>query len=145
MLDGAEVVCLEKIDGPPGGGQVPLPVGGRLPATCTALGKAILAFADREVWDTVVARPLARLTPYSIVTTHVLSDEMLKVKAQGVAFEHEETRLGVTCVAAPIFQDSRAIAAVSVGARTDESQLPRRVDAVRAAAATITARLRLPA
>ena len=44
VLDGPEIVYLDKIGGP-FGMRIPSRVGGRQPAHCTAAGKALLAFA----------------------------------------------------------------------------------------------------
>ena len=45
VLDGSDVVYLEKIAGGLGA-AIPTRVGGRQPAHCTAVGKALLAFSD---------------------------------------------------------------------------------------------------
>nr|WP_143219701.1 helix-turn-helix domain-containing protein [Actinomadura sp. CNU-125] len=54
VLDGHEIVYLEKIGGP-AGGRVPSRLGGRQPAYCTGAGKAILAFADADRLAEVLA------------------------------------------------------------------------------------------
>jgi DNA-binding IclR family transcriptional regulator len=104
ILDGPDVVYLEKI----GDRAIPTRVGGRQPAHCTAVGKAILAYSDAEV-DLRV-----RKTKYSISTSSQLAAELAKVRAHGVAFEREESTLGFGCVAAPIGDPGEAAAAVSV-------------------------------
>jgi DNA-binding IclR family transcriptional regulator len=107
ILDGADVVYLEKI----GDRTIPTRVGGRQPAHCTAVGKAILAYSDAEV-DLRV-----RKTKYSISTSSQLAAELAKVRAHGVAFEREESMLGFGCVAAAIGdpgEATEAVAAVSV-------------------------------
>ncbi|ORA84811.1 IclR family transcriptional regulator [Mycobacterium malmoense] len=107
VLDGPDVVYLEKI----GDQGIPTRVGGRQPAHCTAVGKAILAHHDAEV-DLQV-----RKTRYSISNSAQLAIELAKVRAHGVAFEREESLLGFGCVAAPIGNPGEAgetVAAVSV-------------------------------
>jgi DNA-binding IclR family transcriptional regulator len=106
VLDGPDVVYLEKI----GDRTFPTRVGGRQPAHCTAVGKAILAYRDEDAEvDLRVGR-----TKYSISTGAQLALELAKVRAHGVAFEREESLLGFGCVAAPIGSPGEAVAAVSV-------------------------------
>ncbi|OMB93535.1 IclR family transcriptional regulator [Mycobacterium colombiense] len=113
VLDGADVVYLEKI-GDQMAGVIPTRVGGRQPAHCTAIGKAILAYEGEDAHRTGQVGPQARLTKYSISTTPQLAAELAKVRAHGVAFEREESLLGFGCVAAPIGGPGEAVAAVSV-------------------------------
>lgn len=109
VLDGPDVVYLEKV-----GDRViallPTRIGSRQPAHCTAVGKAILAFADHDAAVDLQARK----TKYSISSSSQLAAELAKVRAHGVAFEREESVLGFGCVAAPIGNPGEAVAAVSV-------------------------------
>lgn len=112
VLDGSDVVYLEKI-GDRMTNAIPTRVGGRQPAHCTAVGKAILAYRDDQTDINLAARP----TKYSISSAPQLRAELAKVRAHGVAFEREESLLGFGCVAAPIGSPGEAqevIAAVSV-------------------------------
>jgi DNA-binding IclR family transcriptional regulator len=108
VLDGSDVVYLDKI-GDRVVGALPTRVGGRQPAHCSALGKAMLAYSDDAEVNLQV-----RKTRYSITTTSQLAIELAKVRAHGVAFEREESVLGFGCVAAPIGGPGEAVAAVSV-------------------------------
>jgi DNA-binding IclR family transcriptional regulator len=85
-------------------------VGGRQPAHCTAVGKAILAYCDQDAEVDLQVRK----TKYSISSSAQLAVELAKVRAHGVAFEREESLLGFGCVAAPIGGPGEAMAAVSV-------------------------------
>lgn len=106
VLDGPDVVYLEKI----GDQRIPTRVGGRQPAHCTAVGKAILADEHRaDALDFEV-----RKTKYSLASSGQLDAELTKVRAHGVAFDREESLLGFGCVAAPIGNPGEAVAAVSV-------------------------------
>jgi DNA-binding IclR family transcriptional regulator len=109
VLDGPDVVYLEKV-----GGRmiaaIPTRVGGRQPAHCTAVGKAILAYRD----EATAVDLQARKTKYSIASSSQLAVELAKVRAHGIAFEREESLLGYGCVAAPIGGPGDAVAAVSV-------------------------------
>ncbi len=113
VLDGPDVLYLEKITGP-GGCRVPSRVGGRFPATCTALGKALLAFTEPRRAAASLALPLPHLTPYSITAPRVLAEELVRIRRKGVAHDLEEATPGIACTAAPILVDGRPLAAVSV-------------------------------
>ncbi|WP_285031632.1 IclR family transcriptional regulator [Mycolicibacterium sp. lyk4-40-TYG-92] len=108
VLNGPDVVYLEKI-----GDQliaaIPTRIGGRQPAHCTAVGKAILAYSDSAVVDLAKRR-----TRFSVATNAQLDAELDKVRAHGVAVEREESVRGFGCVAAPIGRVGEAVAAVSV-------------------------------
>jgi DNA-binding IclR family transcriptional regulator len=113
VLDGPDVVYLDKI----GDRTIPTRVGGRDPAHCTAVGKAILAYCDQDAFQDARVDLQVRKTKYSISSSSQLAVELAKVRARGVAFEREEAMLGFGCVAAPIGspgEASAAIAAVSV-------------------------------
>jgi DNA-binding IclR family transcriptional regulator len=109
VLDGADVVYLEKV-GDRMIAAIPTRVGGRQPAHCTAVGKAILAYCDEEAEVDLQVRK----TKYSISSSSQLAVELAKVRAHGIAFEREESVSGVGCVAAPIGNPGEAVAAVSV-------------------------------
>lgn len=109
VLDGADVVYLEKI-GDRMTAAIPTRVGGRQPAHCTAVGKAVLAYRQ----DDVEVDLTNRKTRYSIRTAAQLSAELDKVRGRGVSFDREESLAGFGCVAAPIGSPGEAVAAVSV-------------------------------
>ncbi|MCU1374275.1 MAG: hypothetical protein JWO68_1561 [Actinomycetia bacterium] len=112
-LEGNDVLYLEKITGS-AGSRVPTRVGSRMPATCTALGKAMLAFSSSEVLRAALTTPMARVTAYSIVDPRRFLEELKLVRSSQVAYEREEGRLGVSCVAAPVLVDGRPVGAVSL-------------------------------
>ena len=109
ILDGSDVVYLDKV-GDRMSPAIPTRVGGRQPAHCTAIGKAILAYCDQAGEVDLQAR----MTKYSITSSSQMAIELAKVRAHGVAFEREESLLGFGCVAAPIGSPGEAVAAVSV-------------------------------
>jgi IclR family KDG regulon transcriptional repressor len=140
VLEGTEVLYIEKLTGS-AGSRLPTRVGSRMPATCTALGKAMLAFSPTAAVRGALSRPLPRATAYSIVDPARFVDELKSVRASGVAYEREEGRLGVSCVAAPVLVDGFAVAAVSICLCNGGAPSPMQTKFVRAAAADIAARL----
>lgn len=111
VLDQAEVVYLERVTSGPL--RLPTRRGGRKPAHCTALGKALAAFDDEAVHAVVSAR-MPRRTANTITEPLALRSELMRVREAGVAFDRGEVYEGLACVAAPIRSADQVIAAVSV-------------------------------
>lgn len=96
---------------------LPLPsrVGGRLPLSCTGVGKALLAFAGPELLDEVLQTPLPCLTPHSLTDPARVRVEIEQVQVSGLAYETQEAALDVSCIAAPVFAGGgTAVATLSV-------------------------------
>lgn len=113
-------------------------LGGRGYVHATALGKAILAFTSSDVVDELVAQPLRAVTPHTITDPDALRRELASVRRERRAFDIEESRGGLFCVAAPILdRGGRALAAVSVTGATALSQAERFAPVVMATAQSI--------
>jgi DNA-binding IclR family transcriptional regulator len=119
-------------------GPIRLPTrrGGRKPAYCTALGKAIAAYDDDAI-DAVTAAPMPRKTANTITEPVALWTELKRVREDGVAFDRGEAYEELVCVAAPIRCSGRAIAAVSVTGPAGRMRWSVVTEAVRSTAATI--------
>ena len=117
MLEGSDIVYLEKVHHrrtprlPP----VVTGPGVRHPATCSALGKALLAHVPPEVLGEQFREPLPRRTPYSVVEPGRLMRELATVRETGLAHEREEMAIGAVAVAAPVFAHGACVAAISLG------------------------------
>jgi IclR family transcriptional regulator, acetate operon repressor len=101
VLDGTEVVYLEKLTGHRSY-EAPSWVGGRHPAYCTALGKAILSRSPDVVVERVIAAGLPRRTQRSITDPAKFRAELARIREEGVAFDIEEGIPEISCVAAPV-------------------------------------------
>ncbi|RSM82005.1 IclR family transcriptional regulator [Kibdelosporangium aridum] len=135
VLDGAHVLVVEKITG-----HRPMPmldqVGGTIPAHCSGLGRAILAWSDEEAFETVVAAGLNRRTPRTITSPTALRRELAAIPDRGWAYDREEGNVGISCVAAPIFSATgEVVAALSVTGPSAAVRPDRIGPAVRMAAA----------
>jgi DNA-binding IclR family transcriptional regulator len=86
-------------------------MGGRVPASCTAVGKALLAHLPEAERSRLLRKGLAKLTPRSITEPHVLANQLDQIRASGVAFEAGESNPDVSCVAAPIRDHTGAVVA----------------------------------
>jgi IclR family transcriptional regulator, acetate operon repressor len=118
VRDGQDIVYVEKISSR----SLRVPhsrPGGRLPMHCTALGKAILAHSDREFVESVLSGELKRLSPKTITDPAVLRKELATIRETKVAYDVEESRIGLFCVAAPVFAHRNiVVGAISVTGAT---------------------------
>ncbi len=112
VLQGTDLLYLARV-GRGGHHRVASPVGGRIPATCTASGKALLAFNPATL-ELAISEGLAHRTRRSITDPEVIRAELAVTRATGIAFDYEEARMGLACAASPIVVGGRARAALSV-------------------------------
>jgi IclR family pca regulon transcriptional regulator len=103
-------------------------VGTRLPAACTSMGRAIVAFSDPQTRSRFLSRVrLERHTPHTIVDKSELRAELERVRRQGYAVVDQELEVGLRSIAVPILRsDGTALAAINVGvhvARMDRRAL----------------------
>ena len=119
VLQNGHVVHLDVIQSP-NALRVAAFRGERNPLHCTALGKAILAFLpESEVTTLLDGYSLVKKTPKTITQKAHLCTHLALVREHGVAIDLEENLSGVTCLAAPIFDDAgRVVAALSVSGPT---------------------------
>jgi len=128
VIDGIEILYLEKISGH---GQVTKPsrVAGRMPLHCTATGKILLAHSPRRLVEEVLARPMERRTPYTVVAPGLLLQELARARELGYAVEREQTRAGFISVAIPLIGGAGSVlGALSITAPTFRADVPRYVD-----------------
>ncbi len=116
---GSEIVYVETVEpvGPPL--RIAYSVGDRFGVHHTSLGKALLAFLPPEELEEVLAGiHLARLTPRTVTTVEQLVEELAQVRECGYAVDDEESLPGQRCIGAPIWDNSRVVAAVSASGST---------------------------
>ncbi|PAE88437.1 IclR family transcriptional regulator [Shouchella clausii] len=91
-------------------------LGGRKPLYCTGLGKAFLTFMPEEQRiDYLEHLSLKPITANTITDKGALLARLQEFAKLGYAIDDEENEEGLYCVAAPIFDASRAMqAAISV-------------------------------
>lgn len=141
VRDGLDVVYVDKIHGHSDLG-LPSRVGGRLPLTSTAVGKALLAYSSESVRQEILSRPLRRITDKSIVDPERLLRELAEIRATGLAFEREEATIGRACVASPVLVQGEAVAALSISVPITEYRVPPLAAAVKTAALGLARQLR---
>ncbi len=140
--DSLDVVYLEKIL-PHRGLNEESRVAGRLPLYCTATGKAILAYSPGTLFAEVVRNGLKPFTRHTVTSPGRLRTQLERIRAEGIAIEAEEIRLGYTSMAVPVFgSQSSLVGALSITAPTYRMDPSGHASALRAAALGISRSLR---
>lgn len=80
-----------------------LQVGSRLPAFCTSLGRALLAYRPlREVENILKEKGFTAYTPYTVTHMPTLKKVLAKVCQEGYAINDQELEIGLRSAAAPV-------------------------------------------
>jgi len=117
-LDGDEVVYIDKKESNQSM-RIFSAIGARNPAHCTGVGKAMLAYRDMDKLEELLPDELVKLTPHTITDKKELIKELSQIREQGYALDNEENTVGLTCVAAPIFdKNGEAKYAISISGPT---------------------------
>jgi DNA-binding IclR family transcriptional regulator len=142
--DRGRVLYVDKVESPHALRMVSR-IGGTNPLHCTALGKAMLAFAGEELVRAAVTAGLERRTPRTIVELGQLEVELERVRERGFAIDDVENEAGVRCVGAPVLdEEGRVTAAISVAGPEHRLTRERALELgprVRAAAEELSRRL----
>lgn len=95
-------------------------IGHKLHAHCSGVGKVLLAYLPTQEAKTAVEKTgLPSFTSNTITTWEHLSEALEQIHKQGFAIDDEEIEIGLNCVAAPVFFDGRAVAAISLSVPKD--------------------------
>ncbi len=146
VLEGTEVVFIHKKMSN-GVIRVFNPAGTRLPAHATALGKVILAESPpSELAELYANVKFKALTPSTITSKNALNKCLSNAREAGVAYDREESSLGLQAVAAAIRgREDRPVAAISIAVPRIHEESPQYWSnlekLVRAGAGEISARL----
>jgi DNA-binding IclR family transcriptional regulator len=120
-------------------------VGQRLALHATSNGKVLLAHLSADDRAHCLARPLERYTDHTLVDRRRLEAQLAEVRRQGFATTVDELEIGLTAVAAPVYNmDGAVVAALSAsgpGFRLTRQRLPKVAESVRRAADEISQRL----
>jgi IclR family pca regulon transcriptional regulator len=135
VLDGVEIVYIERIHAGLARMGVDIRIGSRVPAFCTTIGHSILAYLNKEQRQRILSmsqqlKPL----PRPLVPQAVLEKRFAQIRKQGYAVSEERFLLfpGLRVVAAPILdEDEQPHGAISVvalsGSTPEEAFLSRSV------------------
>lgn len=114
IIDDNEVVYLDVVESPQ---RVKLAaaIGQRLPAFCTASGKAILAYLPEDAVMRILSAGMLAYTERTLVTPDALFKNLRLIHEQKVAFSEQEYEEGINAIGAPILdQNNFPIASVAV-------------------------------
>ena len=115
ILDGIDVVYIERCrTARPGQREIDLNlhVGARLPAYCTAMGKAILAFLPEDRREELIAQiEFAPRGPNTLTDAASFRDELERIRTSGLAVNDEELAYGLRSIAAPIHSHAEEVIA----------------------------------
>ena len=141
ILDQREVVYLAKVQPSSSRYQMTSVIGGRNPAYCTGVGKAMLAYVltSRGQVQEFVARhqpAMVAHTAHTITTAAALHEELTAIRRDGYALDREENEVGINCLALPLFMTSTtvpdgAISITAVAQRFPLDRLEASIDAAR--------------
>jgi IclR family KDG regulon transcriptional repressor len=109
--------------------KVSAEIGMQMPVLAGAGIKAMLSLLPDEEIDEILARTeLERFTPHSIVDKAAYRKEILRVRAEGVAYDREEYLEGVVAFAVPVVAGGKdvqaAVWAVSLASQVSEASVP---------------------
>lgn len=111
----ANIIYIDKIESS-ATIKVDLNIGKKLPAYCTGLGKAMLAFMSQEKVEAIMSDvKFIQYTDKTVTDYPKLLEQLKIIKEQGYSIDDEEYVEGLKCISAPILGYSgEAIAAISI-------------------------------
>lgn len=122
ILDGCEVVYLEKMDTHPNA-RFYTQVGCHSPAYCSSIGKCLLAcLSGDELEEKLYQCDFKEHTKNTLTNIQELKRYLKIVRKQGWAMDNEEYQLGHRCIGAPVF-DYRGLPIAAISASGSISQL----------------------
>jgi len=119
IRDDTDVILIDRVRGRPGRYhhlEFSLHVGSRIPAYCSATGKALLAFLPRHDLEQIVERiDFVQRGPRTLTDASALLAELDQVRRTGVAVNNEELESALRSIAAPVrARSGEVVAAVNV-------------------------------
>jgi IclR family pca regulon transcriptional regulator len=125
VLDGSNVIYIERIQAGLARLGVDTRIGSRVPAYATAIGHAVLAWLPRRAQIAILeAQPRPQLTATTQTRLDALLERFVEVKARGYAVSNQETVPGLYVLAAPILDsDGVPLAGISVAAPAIQTSL----------------------
>ena len=119
IRDDTDVILIDRVRGRPGPYhhlEFTLHVGSRIPAYCSATGKALLAFLPRRDLDQLLDRiDLTQRGPRTLTSKKALLAELERVHRTGFAVNDEELESALRSIAVPVRSRSgQVVAAVNI-------------------------------
>jgi DNA-binding IclR family transcriptional regulator len=147
VLDGHFVTYLQVIESSQRV-KIAAAVGQRLPAYCTASGKAFLAFLPDDLVSEILSEEMIRYTENTFVSLPKLYEDLQITYERGFAISEQEFEKDINAVAAPILDESgypvAVIAIVGPSYRLSREQMNRLGNSIRLSTDAITREGGLP-
>lgn len=143
--DGAEVLCIRRLDGRHSVRVLFLETGKRLAFNAGAAPRVLLAHMGPAEWEGIVAGHARRMTDNTLMTRAELLEDRRQILEQGYAISREDVSLHACAIGAPVRdQEGRVIAAVSVSGivqRFSGVEVPLLVESIVRAGAMLSRRM----
>ena len=125
VLDGADIIYVERIQAGLARLGVDIRIGSRVPAYSSAVGHAILAWLPRADQVSILqSQPRKPLTATTLTDLGALTARLDQVKRRGYAISDQETVTGLYVLAAPVLDtDGIPLAGLSVAAPAFQTSL----------------------
>jgi IclR family pca regulon transcriptional regulator len=125
VLDGGDVIYVERIQAGLARLGVDIRIGSRVPAYSSAVGHSILAWLPRPAQISILqSQPRKQLTETTPTDLDVLLARLVEVRRRGYAVSDQETVSGLYVLAAPVLDiDGVAFAGLSVAAPAFQTTL----------------------
>ncbi|TCZ77186.1 IclR family transcriptional regulator [Paenibacillus albiflavus] len=119
IIDGQDAMYIDKIES-----QYPIRFNveayRRFPLYATSASRVILAYCSPEMIDQVLSQPFKQYTPYSITDPEEMKQRLAKIRQLGYEISSNLRNIGVTGIAAPIFDaEGKVAASISLIGPTD--------------------------
>ncbi len=115
ILDGADVVYIEKLDGHPNS-QLYTQIGHRSPGFCSSIGKCLMAGMSREELGNVLDKcDFRKYTRNTITDRREFISHLRQVRIQGWAMDDEEYEEGHRCIGSTVY-DYRGLPIAAISA-----------------------------
>lgn len=112
VLDDGEVVYVARAQSRRAVYSINVSVGSRFPAYCSSIGRVLLAgLHDAQVASVLKSIDLVKRTPHTRIKIKEIMADIAEVRAKGYSISDQETELGVSSIAVPIFDRSGSVIA----------------------------------
>ncbi len=102
---GTEIIYVEG-SYPPGVLYARSIVGVKAKMYCTGIGKAILAYSDEELVQSVVDQGLEAFTSFTLSDEKALREDLEKTRQRGYSIDNMEHEYGIRCIGVPLHNSS---------------------------------------
>jgi DNA-binding IclR family transcriptional regulator len=141
VLSEGEVIIAAKCE-PEGPLRVVQEIGSTRPIHCTAVGKILAAWLEKEELEEIIQRTeFEKKTPKTILTPAAFRRELAMVRESGVAVDNEEHIKGIRCMAGPVRDHNSGVRAALCVVGPRDHLPPRRMKKIRLELLTVAADL----